>query len=181
MGLGLMTSERRLCANEIHFSDWYHLNIHNTTTLLIRAVHAIGGLIAPWQNLQWRRFFKTGICVQWKSGKVHAFLPSVHADALTVPARMEIIHFKKLNSTIFACKWIALRSNWWSWSVSPKITFKEEIDAKWTTLLLELLDYTCPLQQRRSQTDGHQGGGTSQELCLPWRRWVIFSDLFDLC
>ena len=50
MGLGLMTSERLICVNKIHFSDCYHLNIHNTTTLLIRAVHAIGGLIAPWWN-----------------------------------------------------------------------------------------------------------------------------------
>ena len=43
-------------------------------------------------------------------------------------------------------------------------------------LLLELLGYTCPLQRRRSQTDGHQGGGTSQELCSPWRTWVTSSE-----
>ena len=49
------------------------------------------------------------------------------------------------------------------------------------TLLLELPDYTCPLQRRRSQTDGHQGGGTSQELCSPWRRWVIFSEPCVAC
>ena len=71
-------------------------------------------------------FVKTGICVQWKNSKVHAFLPSVHANALTVPARVEIKYFKQLKNTIFACKWIALRNNWWSWSVSPKITFKEK-------------------------------------------------------
>ena len=73
MELGLMTSERLLCVKKIHFSDCYHLNIHNTTTLLIRAVHAIGGLIAPWWNLQWRRWLKRGFAL---NQRIARFTPS---------------------------------------------------------------------------------------------------------
>ena len=109
---------------------------------------------------------------EWQGSRLLTVCPCRCIDRPWV----EIINFKQLESTMFACKWTVLRNNWWSWSASPKITFKEKIDTKWMTLLLGLLDYTCPLQRRRSQTDGHQGGGTSQELCSPWRIWVTSSE-----
>ena len=94
---------------------------------------------------QWRRWSKGEFVFNGRmaNDKIRAFLPSVHAYALTVPARVEIIYFKQVKSTIFACKWIALRSNWWSWSVSPKITFKEKTRSSWFNCALRDDEALC--------------------------------------